>query len=235
MSRSRGVPAQNDLLAALPAAGRRQLLAQCEQVQLTLGKVLFEQGERVRHVYFPITGFVSLVTTTSADPPLEVGLVGVEGMLGISLLLGVDLAPLRGLVQGSGSAWRLDAAAFLRALKRDPALRRHLNRYLYVRLALLAQAAVCTRFHVVESRLARWLLMTRDRAHADSFPITQEFLAYMLGVRRVGVTRAAGALQRDKLIHYSRGKLQIIDGRGLQAAACACYAADLKAYRRVMA
>jgi len=228
-------PTENLLLAALPGADRRRVLAGCEQVDLLAGDVLYVPGERIRHVYFPTDSVISLITPMSGHDRLEVGLVGSEGMLGLSLVLGVNAGRTLALVQGAGGAFRLDTERFHRELEQCDPLRCALQRYVHVVMFQLAQMAVCTRFHVVEARLARSLLMTRDRANSNEFHVTHERLAQKLGVRRAGVTRAASSLQTRKLIRYSRGDIKIIDRRGLQGAACPCYAVDREAYANVMA
>jgi CRP-like cAMP-binding protein len=227
-------PAGNLLLGALSPADRQRLTGDHAPVDLAFSETLCEPGERIRHVYFPIDSFVSLIASGHGRAQLEIGLVGNEGMLGVPLLLGVNVSPLRALVQGAGHAWRVSTETFLREVESNAGLRASLNRYLYVFLAQTLQTATCARFHPVEARLARWLLMTRDRAHSSQFHITQEFLAYMLGVRRMGVTGAASELQRRKLIRYSRGDMSILNVRGLESTACACYKIDKQIYARII-
>jgi CRP-like cAMP-binding protein len=231
---TRRAPATNDLIAGLPRKDREHLLDGCERGELGFGDVLCEAGEPIRHVYFPTDGFISLLTSPEPSASLEVGLVGSEGMLGITVMLGVEVSPFRALVQGSGAAMRMAVPPFLDQLAGSVALQRELNRYLYVSLAQLAQTAACTHSHLLESRLARWLLMTHDRAHSDEFHLTHELLGHMLGVRRVGVTKAAGALQRRKLIRYHRGEITIRARGGLEAAACGCYQAARDVYDRFL-
>jgi CRP-like cAMP-binding protein len=225
----------NRLLDALPFKDREQLLANCEAIELVFGEVLYRANEPVSHVYFPTGGFISLVTSVDGSANLEVGLVGNEGILGVSLMLGVDAAPFYSLVQGAGSALRITTTAFLLQLENSPALQSELKRYLYVLMRQLAQTAICTRYHLVEARLARWLLMTQDRAHSDHFHVTHVFLAYILGVRRVGITKAANSLLKKKLISYKRGDITILDRVGLEAASCECYRVDKEIYERILA
>jgi len=224
----------NRLLAGLPDLDRRRLLDRSSSTAMGTADVLYEPGKRIRDVYFPTGGSVSLITTLQGHGQFQVGLVGDEGMLGTSLLLGVAIAPSLALVQDAGMAWQIDVAAFREELERSAALRVHLQRYVHVVMCQSAQTVACTRFHVVEARLARWLLMTRDRAHSDHFHSTHASLASILGVRRAGVTHAAGSLQQQRLIHYSRGDITVLDRRGLEASACACYRANQDTYARIM-
>lgn len=222
----------NLLIAGLPRKERKRIQDHCEIVELTFGEILCDSDKPVTHVYFPLTGFISQLTTIGGHPPLEMGLIGNEGMLGATLILGVNTAPLRALVQGAGTAMRIGTQEFRRDLSECPALLRTISRYMYVTMAQLSQTAACNHFHEIEPRLARWLLMTHDRAHADHFHLTHEFLADMLGVRRSGITVAAGALQGKDLIGYTRGEISILNRAGLEAAACECYEAVNSDYRQ---
>ena len=226
--------AQNHLLELLPDDDRLRILARCESVQLRLGDVLCESDAPLLHAYFPVDGFISLLTRIEDHPSLEVGMVGREGMFGAALALGVAMSPLQALVQGAGQAWRIPAAGLQREMARSAVLRQTMHRYLYVVMAQMASSAACLRFHLIGPRLARWLLMSADRAHASRFQVTHEFLACMLGVRRVGVTVAAGALQRQGLIAYHRGQVTVVDRTGLEAAACPCFARQHLAYQLLL-
>jgi CRP-like cAMP-binding protein len=215
--------AANNLLAALPGRNYRRLLPGLELVTLNFGDVLYEPGQKIRHVYFPGNSLVSLLTLVDGRMALEVGMVGREGMVGLPLALGADVSPVRALVQGTGTAMRMQSARFSREIRKSPQLQQGVHRYANALMAQVSQTAACNRFHVVVARLARWLLMTRDRVQSGEFRLTHEFLGHMLGVRRVGVTTAARTLQRRKLIDYSRGNIRILDDKGLEAAACECY------------
>jgi len=213
----------NSILDALPRAARNAMLGGLEPVKIGFGDVLYEPGQQIRHVYFPVDCLVSLLTLVDRHSALEVGMVGREGMVGMALTLGSTVSPVRALVQGAGTTLRMNAARFRREFANRPPLRRALYGYLNSLMAQITQTAVCNRFHMVEARLARWLLMTSERMRSEQFLLTQDFLSHMLGVRRVGVTKAASALQRRKLIEYSRGRITILDHAGLESTSCACY------------
>lgn len=189
-----------------------------------------EKAMRIRHVYFPLSGYASLVISISGHKPLELNMIGNEGMLGAELVLGTRIAPYRSVVQGAGTALRLGVSAFARQLDSSPALRKICNRYFYVLVEQLAQSIACNCFHEVTQRLARWLLMSHDRAEGKDLELTHAFLAAMLGVRRSAVTIAAGHLQQEKLISYSRGQIRVLSRTGLEEVSCECYAASVKAY-----
>jgi CRP-like cAMP-binding protein len=214
---------ENSLLAAVPRKDYRRLLAELEPVTLRFGEVLYEPGETIRHVYFPTSSLVSLLTLVNGHLALEVGLIGREGMVGFPLVLGHKVSSVRALVQGAGTAMRMGSAQFRKEFRVSLPLQRELYRYIHTLMAQISQTAACNRFHVVETRLARWLLMTHDRVKSDRFRMAHEFLGHMLGVRRVGVTKSAQALQKRKLISYSRGDITVLDRSGLEAAACECY------------
>jgi len=225
--------AENHLIESLPPRERRRLLAFGEQIDLVRGEILDERASPTRSVYFPMYGFVSLVATLEGKPVVEVCMIGREGMWGPDLAFCVAKEPMGVLVLGGGTAWRIGARAFHGEFLHSAALRCCVDRYFYTLMAQLISSAACLGFHRIEPRLARWLLMSQDRAHSDSLFATQEMLSSMLGVRRVGVTAAAGELQRWGLIEYCRGNITILDREGLEAASCSCYTADHQAYRRL--
>ena len=216
----------NHLLAKLSRMDYQRLLPNLDLITLTLGEVLYEADDPIQHVYFPNDVLVSLLTRVEGHLALEVALVGREGMVGTPLALGIDHSPMRALVQSSGTAMRMTALHFRKGFKECPSLRREVYCHTHTLMAQVAQTAACNRFHVVEARLARRLLMADDYAPSNTFHLTHEFLANMLGVRRVGVTKAAHTLQQHNLISYSRGEINLLDRQGLEAAACSCYKID---------
>ncbi len=219
-----GEMSTNQLLATLPREEYQRLLAGLESVTLAFGEVLHEPGELIRYIYFPNDGLlVSLLAPVQNHMALEIGLVGSEGMIGLPLAQGISTSSVRAVVQGTGTAMRMESSHFREALETCPALQRALHRYTHALIAQITQTAACSRFHQVEARLARWLLMASDRLQSDPIRFTHEWLADLLGVRRVGVTVAASALQQQRLIQYSRGNITILDREGLKASACECY------------
>jgi len=217
------MPIDNRLLAKLPLADYHRLLEDLELVTLTFGEVLYDPADAITHVHFLNDALVSLLTMTDQQHAIEVGLVGREGLVGVSVALGVPTSPFRITVQGTGTAMRMQAERFCHALTHSPSLQHEVNLYTHALMAQISQTAACNHFHVVEARLARWLLMTRDRVGSNHLHLTHEFLGHMLGVRREGVTNAALALKQQNLIKYSRGRIDIVNGSGLEAASCSCY------------
>ena len=216
---------ENHLLQELPSEALTSFRAECQVIQLTSGDVLLEPDERIRDVYFPTQSIVSLVAKTNDGATLEVLLVGDEGMIGLPLLFGADRKHFQVLVQKSGTALSMKAETFTRMANTSLALRSKLNEYALWRLAQLGQNAICANAHQIEARLARRLLMMRDRSHSDQFHATQESLASMLGVRRSSVTIAAVTFQKEHFIEYNRGTITVIDWKGLERTSCECYGA----------
>jgi CRP-like cAMP-binding protein len=216
-------PAVNRLLATLPTNEYKRLVPKLKTVSLALGEELYEPGSVIKYVYFPNDSIISLISELSVTSGLEVGMVGNEGMAGLAVFMGVGSSSTRALVQGAGTAMRMTSGAVRTEANRLGSLHHLLHRYSHSLLTQVSQSSACNRFHLVDSRLARWLLMTNDRLGLEEFPLTQEFLSNMLGVRREGVSRAAGALQEAKLIRYSRGMISLLNRRGLEAKSCKCY------------
>jgi CRP-like cAMP-binding protein len=232
---ARQVSIPNRLLAALPRQDYLKLLPVLEPVKLAFGQTLYESQSQIREVYFPNDCFVSMLTTVDADRAAEVGLIGAEGMIGVPMALGVAVSPFRAVVQGEGTAMRMATVDFRRHFSTSAALKREVFLFTHLLMIQIAQTAACNRFHVVTQRMARWLLMTHDRVNSNEFRITQEFLALMLGVRRVGVSVAMCALRDSKVITYRRGTISILDPEGLVAAACSCYKTVKDTYSRAQA
>lgn len=218
--------AENQLVARLPRLDRRRLLDACDTVPLAAGEVLYEPGRRTPHAFFPVAGFVSLVAPLVGHAGLQIAMVGREGMLGSHLGFGVAVSPWRATVLHDGSAWRIGRAEFRHAMAASVALQELIKRYLYLRMSQLAASALCLHFHLIAPRLARCLLTMQDLTELGTIHVTHESLAGALGVRRVGITVAASALQRGGLIRYRRGALSVLDRAGLELASCSCYATE---------
>lgn len=233
MSSSAGLRAANAVIAGLPPEEGRRFAGLCDRVDLAPGRTLCESNQPFHTAYFPTAGVISVVSILDGRPPLELGLIGRDGMLGATLSLGVLVAPMHAMVQEAGTALTMDVAQLRTELRDSPNLLEAMHLYQFRLTMQLLQTAVCTHFHEIEPRLARWLLMTHDLGITDSLHFTHKFLAYALGVRRSGVTVAAGSLQRRGLISYSRGNISILDRAGLESAACECHQALLEKYQVV--
>jgi len=227
-------PQQNHLLAALPAEDFDRMAPQLELVPMPLGEALYESGGRLQHVYFPTTSIVSLLYVMEDGASAEIAVVGNEGILGISLFMGGETTPSRAVVQSAGFGYRMKAALLKQEFNRAGSVMHLLLRYTQALITQMAQTAVCNRHHSVEQQLCRWLLLSLDRLSTDELSMTQELVTNMLGVRREGVTEAAGKLQRAGLIRYSRGRITVINRPGLEKEVCECYAVVKKEFDRLL-
>ena len=225
---------RNRLLSSLSPEDHAALAPHLRPVELRHRATLFRTGDPLAAAWFPLAGYVSLLATFENGDAVEVGMAGTEGMVGLSLLLGVDRSPVEAIVQSEGRALRIDAEPLRRIAEERPGLRAVLLQYTHVFHMLVTMTAACNARHLLEQRLARWLLMAHDRTEGDEFPITHEFLSLMLGVRRAGVTVAAGALQRAGLVRYDQGRMQVTNREGLERAACECHRVVRREYRRLL-
>jgi CRP-like cAMP-binding protein len=234
MPRTNHLAVKNSLLTALSQEDLKQFFSDLYPVSLSLRQILYETGAPLEHVYFIEDGVASVLTTMANGATIEVGMIGAEGMVGLSALLGGEISAQHVVVQIPGNALRMNAALCKNAFDQRAAIRATFLRFTEAVLNLSAQTAACNRLHAIDQRCARWLLMAFDRIQSDVMPMTQEFLSSMLGVRRAGVTEAAGELQRSGLIRYQHGRITLIDREGLEAAACECYQIDHERLLRLL-
>jgi CRP-like cAMP-binding protein len=237
MDQSRGfiAPGQNRLLSALSRDLQIRLLPRMEKVSLTVRQLLFEANEPITHVYFPLSGSMSLIIALDGGESVEIATIGNEGMVGTAVFLGADRGPMRAVCQVAGQALKMRSESFRHSIAEHPDLADVVRRFTQRLINQIAQTTACNQVHSVQQRMCRWLLMTHDRVGADEFHLTQELLAQMLGVRRPSVTVAAGLLQRDGLINYQRGRIRIADRAGLEGASCRCYQAVREDIHRLIA
>jgi CRP-like cAMP-binding protein len=234
LSAQQAPPRQNRLLAALPAADYERLLPQLGLVPLPLGWAVYESGSQQGYVYFPTTSIVSLLYVMRDGASAEIAIAGNDGAVGIALFMGGESTPSRAVVQSAGYAYRLKASALKGEFERGGPLQHMLLRYTQALITQMAQTAVCNRHHAIEQQLCRWLLLSLDRLSSNELIMTQELIANMLGVRREGVTEAAGKLQAAGVINYSRGKITVLDRAKLEAQVCECYAVVKREYDRLL-
>ncbi|HWW76010.1 MAG TPA: Crp/Fnr family transcriptional regulator [Pyrinomonadaceae bacterium] len=227
-------PTKNRLLAALPRDEYERMLPQLGHVSFKLGEVVYESGGQMEHIYFPTSAIVSLLYLMENGASAEMGMAGREGLVGVALFMGGNTMPNRAVVQSAGGAVRMRAQVLRDEFARGGAFQRLLLRYTQALLTQMSQTAVCNRLHAIEQQLCRWLLLSHDRLDSDELVMTQELIANMLGVRREGVTAAAGRLQEQGLISYVRGRIRILDRRGLEASACECYKVVKDEYGRLL-
>jgi CRP-like cAMP-binding protein len=231
---SQQTPTQNHLLAALPAEDLARLQADLELIQMPLGMVVYESGDHMSHLYFPTTSIVSLLYVMASGASAEIAVTGNEGLVGISLFMGGESTPSRAVVQSGGNGYRLRADSLKREFETGGHLQHLALRYTQALATQMAQTAVCNRHHSVDQQLCRWLLLSLDRLQGSELVMTQELIANMLGVRREGVTEAAGRLQRDGVIRYSRGHISVLNRPKLEARVCECYAVVKTEYDRLL-
>jgi CRP-like cAMP-binding protein len=232
LTKTRGTQISNQLLSYLPHCDKQRVLEQCKLVNLVFGETLCCADETIEFVYFPITGFISLLANNFDGQFLEIGLIGTEGMLGATLALGSKQAPMKAIVQGTGTALQMDADVFVKCLNSSKTMSDLSQRYLFVLIQQLSQTVACNSFHEVKQRLAKWLLMTQDRTQSNDLQLSHQFLAKMLGVRRSAVTIAAGFLQNEGLITYKRGHIQVLSRAGLEKRSCQCFRMAINTYKR---